>query len=199
MKTRIANSRTLVAASLLAVLGSAAAADKATILSEGGAAQYWRPVPESIAMPAYPGIVADKSEDVCVGVGYMLNTDGSTSDFAVLNAWGSRTDGKTKATDPHFLPFAQNALAAVQRWKFSSTSGPESRIKPIYTAATFAFTTNAGSDAATLRGHCTIADLPDFIAKAQAEAYRRRGNLNKNTMDRNRTQNPGQIPLKSYP
>lgn len=199
MKTRIANSRTLVAASLLAVLGSAAAADKATILSEGGAAAYWRPVPESIAMPAYPGIIADKSEDVCVGVGYMLNTDGSTSEFALLSAWGSRTDGKTKATDPHFLPFSQNALAAVQRWKFSSTSGPESRIKPIYTAATFAFTTTPGSDAATLRGHCTIADLPDFIAKAQAEAYRRRGNLNKNTMDRNRTQNPGQIPLKPYP
>lgn len=199
MKTRIVNFGTLIAVSLLAALGSAAAADKATILSEGGAAQYWRPVPESIAMPAYPGIVADKSEDVCVGVGYMLNTNGSTSDFAVLNAWGSKTDNKTKATDPHFLPFAQNSLAAVQRWKFSSTSGPGSKVKPIYTAATFAFSTTPGADAAALRGHCTIADLSDFIAKAQAEAYRRRGNLNKNSMDRNRTQNAPEIPLKSYP
>lgn len=199
MKTRIVSSTTLVAISLLAVLGSVAAADKATILSEGGAAQYWRPVPESIAMPAYPGIVADKSEDVCVGIGYMLNTDGSTSDFAVLNAWGSKTDKKIKATDPHFLPFAQNSLAAVQRWRFSTTSGPESKVKPIYTAATFAFSTAPGADAAALRSNCTITDLPDFIAKAQAEAYRRRGNLNKNTMDRNRTQNAPEIPLKSYP
>lgn len=164
MKTGIANSRALVAASLLALIGSAAAADKKTILSEGGVALYWRPVPESIAMPAYPGIVADKSEDVCVGIGYMLNTDGSTSDFAVLNAWGSKTDGNTKATGPHFLPFAQNALAAVQRWKFSSASGPGSTVQPIYTAATFAFTTTPGTDATTLRGHCTIADLPGFIA-----------------------------------
>lgn len=196
---RFLNGKALLVTALLAVLGSAAAADKATILSEGGAAQYWRPVPESIAMPAYPGIIADKSEDVCVGVGYMLNTDGSTSDFAVLNAWGSKTDPKTKPTDPHFLPFAQNALAAVQRWKFSSTSGSGSMVKPIYTAATFAFSTTAGADAAALRRNCTIADLPDFIGKAQAEAYRRRGNLNKNTMDRNRTQNPAEIPLKSYP
>jgi hypothetical protein len=196
--TAMRSRKTLLAVAMLAAVGGAAAADKATILSEGGASQYWRPVAETIAMPAYPGIVADKSEDVCVGVGYLLNPDGSTSDFAVLNAWGSKTEGKTP-TDPHFLPFAQNALAAVQRWKFTSTSGAGSQVKPIYTAATFAFTTTAGSDAAALRGRCTIADLPDFIAKAQAEAYRRRGNLNKNTMDRNRTQNPGEIPLKSFP
>ena len=197
--TAIGASGTLVALAMLSTAGSAAAADKATILSEGGAGQYWRPVAETIAMPAYPGIIADKSEDVCVGVGYMLNSDGSTSDFAVLNAWGSKTDNKTKATNPHFLPFAQNSLAAVQRWKFSSTSGPGSKVKPIYTAATFAFTTTPGADAAALRGHCTIADLLDFIAKAQAEAYGRRGNLNKNTMDRNRAQNLPEIPRKSYP
>jgi len=190
---KIGNIRILLATALLGVFGSVSAADKAAILSEGGAAQYWRPVPESIAMPAYPGIVADKSEDVCVGVGYMLNTDGSTSEFAVLNAWGSKTDSKLKGTDPHFFPFAQNALAAVQRWKFASTSGSSSKVKPIYTAATFAFSTTPGSDAATLRGHCTIADLPDFIAQAQADAYRRRGNLNKGVLDRNRTQYPDQI------
>lgn len=193
--TAIGANKTLMALAMLVAVGTAAAADKATILSEGGAGQYWRPVAETIAMPAYPGIVTDKTEDVCIGVGYLLNPDGSTSDFAVLNAWGSRTDDK-KPTDPHFLPFAQNALAAVQRWKFTSTSGPNSKVQPIYTAATFAFSTTPGSDAAALRGHCTIADLPDFIAKAQAEAYRRRGNLNKGVLDRNRTQNPGEIPLK---
>jgi len=189
------SSKTLFALAMLLTAGSAAAADNVTILTEGGAGQYWRPVAETIAMPAYPGIVADKSEDVCVGVGYLLNPDGSTSDFAVLNAWGSKTADK-KPTDPHFLPFAQNALAAVQRWKFTSTSGAASKVKSIYTAATFAFSTTPGSDAAALRGHCTIADLPDFIAKAQADAYRRRGNLNKGVLDRNRTQNPDQIQLK---
>lgn len=193
--TAMHSCKTLLASAIIVAAGGAAAADKATILSEGGASQYWRPVAETIVMPAYPGIVADKSEDVCVGVGYMLNPDGSTSDFAVLNAWGSKTEGK-KPTDPHFLPFAQNSLAAVQRWKFASTSGSGSKVKPIYTAATFAFSTTPGTDAAALRGHCTIADLPDFIAKAQADAYRRKGDLNKGVLDRNRTQNPGQIPLK---
>ncbi len=193
--TAMHSRKTLLALAMLVAVGGAAAADKATILSEGGAGQYWRPVADTIAMPAYPGIVADKSEDVCVGVGYMLNPDGSTSDFAVLNAWGSKTADK-KPTDAHFLPFAQNALAAVQRWKFTSTSGAGSKVKPIYTAATFAFSTTPGSDAAALRGHCTIADLPDFIADAQADAYRRRGNLNKGQLDRNRTQNPGEVQAK---
>ena len=187
--------RSVLAASLLAVLGSATAADKVTILSEGGASPYWRAIPETIAMPAYPGIVADKSEDVCIGVGYMLDSDGSTGEFAVLNAWGSKT-AQAKPTDAHFLPFSQNALAAVQRWKFATTGGGSAKVKPIYTAATFAFSTTQGGDIGAVRGHCTIADLADFIARVQAEAYRRRGNLNKGVLDRNRTQYAPVIPLK---
>lgn len=187
--------RCLLAASLLAVFGSASAADKASILSEGAASQFWRPIPETMAMPAYPAIVADKSEDVCIGVGYMLNPDGSTSDFALLSAWGSKT-AVAKPTDPHFLAFSQNSMASVQRWKFASIGGVNAKVKPIYTAATFAFSTAQGADVAAVRGHCTIADLPDFIAKAQAEAYDRRGNLNKGILDRNRTQYPPVMPLK---
>ena len=144
------NPRRLLAASLLALIGSASASDRASILSEGGAGQFWRPIPETMAMPAYPGIVADKSEDVCVGVGYMLNPDGSTSDFVVLTAWASKLP-EAKSDDPHFLPFAQNSLAAVQRWKFASVSGANSKVKPIYTAATFTFSTTAGADTLSSR------------------------------------------------
>ena len=187
--------KSMLTAALLVTACAATAADKASILSEGGAAQFWRPIPETIAMPGYPGIVADKSEDVCIGVGYMLNPDGSTSEFAVLNAWGSKT-AEAKPTDPHFLPFSQNSLAAVQRWKFASVAGEGARMKPIYTAATFAFSTTAGADTSAVRNRCTIADLGEFIAKAQAEAYRRRGNLNKGVLDRNRTQYPSVINLK---
>jgi hypothetical protein len=182
--------RPLLAAAILGAATTAAlAADKLAVLSEGGASAYWRPVAETIAVPAYPGIIADKSEDVCIGVGYLLNPDGSTSDFALLNAWGSKA-GKAKADDPRFTAFAQNSLAAVQRWKFASTAAAGTKIKPVYTAATFAFSSNPTADVASLKGNCVIADLSDFIAKAQADAYRRRGNLDKGRMDRQRAEQP---------
>lgn len=181
--------RPLLAAAILGAATSAPAADKITVLSEGGAAAHWRPIAETIAVPAYPGIIADKSEDVCIGIGYMLKPDGSTSDFALLTAWGSKA-GKAKADDPRFTAFAQNSLAAVQRWKFASTAAASTKVNPIYTAATFAFSSNPTADVGQLKGHCAIADLSDFIAKAQADAYRRRGNLDKGRMDRQRAEQP---------
>lgn len=180
-------SSTLAAALVLA--GAATAQDRLSIVNEGETASLWRAVAETHAMPAYPGIVADKSEDVCVSVGYMLKEDGSTSDFAVLKAWGSKTE-KAKPTDPHFLPFSQNALAAVQRWRFASVAGATAKLRPVYTSATFAFTTT-GADADSLKGRCRIDDLSGFITKAQAEASRK--NLNRGQLDRNRQQNPDTI------
>lgn len=179
----------LAAALALVLAGAAVAQDRLSIVNEGDTASLWRPVAEAYAMPAYPGIVADKSEDVCVSVGYMLKEDGTTSDFAVLKAWGSRTE-KAKPTDPHFLPFAQNALAAVQRWRFDSVAGATAKLRPVYTSATFAFSTT-GADVEGLKKHCRIGDLRDFIVKAQAEASRK--NLNRGQLDRNRQQHPDTI------
>ena len=187
--------RTRLAATLalaIACTGAFAAEDRLTILNEGDISSFWRPMDETMAMPAYPGIVADKSEDVCVSVGYLLKEDGSTSDFAVLSAWGSKTD-KTKPTDPHFLPFAQNALAAVQRWRYQSASGT-ARIRPIFTAATFAFSTS-GADPTGVKGRCRIADLRQFITDAQAEASK--NNITRSRMDRQRVQNPDTIQGRS--
>ena len=48
------------------------------------------------------------------------------------------------------------------------------------------------TDREQLRSHCVIADLPEFIKKAQEEAYKK-GNLNKGQMERNRVQNPPMI------
>lgn len=182
-------SPSLAPALALVLAGTAVAQDRLTIVNEGDTASLWRAVAESYAMPAYPGIVTDKSEDVCVSVGYMLKEDGTTSDFAVLKSWGSKTE-KAKPTDPHFLPFAQNALAAVQRWRFESVAGSTVKLRPVYTAATFAFSTT-GADPEGLKGRCRIADLRDFITKAQAEASRK--NLNRGQLDRNRQQHPDTI------
>lgn len=175
--------RPLVGAFCATFAMAALGADKLNILSEGEAAQYWRPIPETMAMPGYPAIIADKSEDVCISVGYMLQPDGSTAEFSLLTAWSS-VDGSAKPSDKRFLAFAQNSLAAVQRWRFSSTAGASARTRPIYTAATFAFST-AGTDAGQLRGRCQVKDLPDFIAKARAEADKR--TLNRARMESNRS------------
>ena len=79
----------------------------------------------------------------------------------------------------------------MQRWKFESTSVGNAKIKPVYTATTFAFTTNAAADVQQIKANCRIDDLPAFIAKAQADAYRRRGNLDKGRMERQRQSTAG--------
>jgi hypothetical protein len=185
MATRTRLATTLALA--IACSGAFAAEDRLTILDEGDIGNFWRPMDETMAMPAYPGIVADKTEDVCVSVGYLLKEDGSTSDFAVLKAWGSKAE-KAKPTDPHFLPFSQNALAAVQRWRFQSAGG--AKIRPIYTAATFAFSTS-GADPAGLKARCRIDDLRQFITEAQAKASR--DNITRGRLERQRVQNPDTI------
>ena len=177
--------RTAVLAAMVCCAAGAMGAERMNIVSEGGTAKDWQPAPGEVpATPGYPGIIADKSDEVCVSVGYMLNKDGSTSDFALLKSWSAKHSGDelSKYVDP----FARNALAAVQRWRF--VPAPDNR-KPhsAYTAATFAFSTNANADQAALRVRCQIENLPAFVAKAQADAYRR-GDLKKGEMDRQRAQ-----------
>ena len=162
---------TLLIAALLASASARAADRRLTIVTEGEALGAWRPVAETIALPAYPGIVADKSEDACVSIGYLIKADGSTSDFAVLAAWSSKADGFTP-TDPRFLPFSRNALAAVQRWRFETDGGAGARGRQVFSAATFAFSTT-GADMGALKDRCRIADLKEFISKLRADASKR--------------------------
>lgn len=181
----------------LALAGLALAADRVTIVSEGVSASVWRPDPAVPPMTAaYPSKLADKTEDVCIGIGYLLKEDGSTSDYSLLTSWGSKDEAGAQPGG-RLDPFAQNAVAVVSRWRFVPLDGGKrSALKPLYTAATFAFSSNPAADLEALRGHCTIADLPAFVAKAQAAAYKK-GNLNKGQMERNRAQNPAAIPLKN--
>jgi len=181
----------------LALAGMTLAAERVTIVSEGVSASLWRPDPAVPPMTAaYPSKIVDKSEDVCIGIGYLLKEDGSTSDYSLLTTWGSKGE---QGAEPggRLDPFAQNAVAVVSRWRFVPLEGGKrAALKPLYTAATFAFSTNPAADLEALRGHCTIADLPAFVAKAQAAAYKK-GNLNKGQMERDRMQNPPAIPLKN--
>lgn len=173
------------------VTAGATAADRASIISEGGAAAVWRPAPGPKVVPGYPSTAADQAEDVCVSIGYLLNKDGSTSEFSLLKTWGAKTPDSVKGRSK-LTPFAQLAMAAVERWKFVPAGGGGAEIQPVYTAASFGFSNNPAADKEQIRQRCVISDLSAFIAKAQQEAYKR-GNLNKGRMDRARNMNPATV------
>jgi hypothetical protein len=166
----------------------ALAADRTNVVNESASVKIWAPDPaHARTMPGYPSTFADKSEDACVSIGYLLNRDGSTSDYTMLKSWGAKTPDNSRNRN-HLDALAQAAVATVQSWHFVPAPGNRAKIQPIYTAATFSFTSNASADRESLNSHCRIADLPSFVAKAQAMAYRR-GNLQKGRLERDRVEN----------
>jgi hypothetical protein len=176
-----------LAISLLLATGAGLAAERLNMASEGGV-KDWQPAPgETPAVPAYPSVVADKSDEVCVNVGYMLERDGSTSNHTLLKAWSAKHPAG-EGFNEYVDPFARNALAAVGRWKFAPVKAG-STPRAIYTSASFAFSTNTAADQAALRANCAIPNLRAFVQKAQAEAYGR-GDLTKGELERDRQNNP---------
>jgi hypothetical protein len=189
--------RLLAGALALASIASFAA-DRIDIISEGAHNKIWAPPAQPLA-PAYPAIVKD-NDQVCVGVGYMIERDGSTSGFMILKSW-SRAHGSGDEANAAIEPFARNALAAVQQWKFSPLQAGKER--KVYTATTFAFDRDATGDAAELKHKCVVSNLSAFIDRAKGEAFRT-GNLNKAEQDRQRQRNidlyrprAGSTPLPS--
>jgi hypothetical protein len=174
--------RLLAGALALASIASASA-ERIDIVSEGATNKIWAPPAQPLA-PAYPAIVKD-NDQVCVGVGYMIEKDGSTSGFMILRSW-SRAHGSGDDANPAIEPFARNALAAVQQWKFSPLQAGKER--KVYTATTFAFDREATGDAAELKHKCVVGNLSAFIDKAKGDAFRT-GNLNKAEQESQRQKN----------
>jgi hypothetical protein len=174
--------RLLAGALALASIASVAA-ERIDIVSEGATNKIWAPPAQPLA-PAYPAIVKD-NDQVCVGVGYMIEKDGSTSGFMILRSW-SRAHGSGDDANPAIEPFARNALAAVQQWKFSPLQAGKER--KVYTATTFAFDREATGDAAELKHKCVVGNLSAFIDKAKGDAFRT-GNLNKAEQESQRQKN----------
>jgi hypothetical protein len=81
----------------------ALAADGIPVVNEGTIRDKWmlkEGVP--IAVPAYPVHLARRGDEVCVAVGYLVNPDGTLTDYALLKAWtsGGGTDEPEPATGP---------------------------------------------------------------------------------------------------
>ncbi len=156
-------------------------------VSEASVGSYWLPK-GALAQPGVPAGVPDATEQVCVSLGYQIQADGSTSDFTLLRSWSSKHAKGLPDSDAYGL-YLRMAVAATMQHKYAPAPAMTGKPVAIFTSSSYAFGGPA-TDAELVRSHCRIDDLPDFMKQAQADAYRRRGNLNKGRMDRARVMNP---------
>jgi hypothetical protein len=172
--------------------GAAFAQSTPAIISEGGAGTFWRQVTPN-AIPPFPAN-ADASEDVCVGVSYLIKADGTTSDFALLKSWTSK-HAKGVPSGAKYEGFTRGAVAAVAVRKYApaQATAAGALVTPVYTASTFAFSSRPDADQQALRAHCVVEDLPGFVAKVQHDARKDTKNLRRAEMERARVANPPNI------
>ncbi len=156
----------LLACSAVLVLGAglAAAGQRVSIVSEHEVATAWTPAPDSPRIVVtYPSSAPDRSQDVCVSIGYQIEKDGKTSNYSQMKVWSSAA---AKPTPEQVEAFVQTAAGVVSMWRFAPVGKPRS----IYTAATFAFEATPDGGADAISAHCRIADLKAFVEAAkQAE------------------------------
>lgn len=148
--------RTLVGSvlCLLCCWAAAQAPEKIAIANEGGIRDRWMLAPgASLPVPAYPKAYQASGAEVCVAIGYMLNADGTTSDFSLLKSWSA--DEPKRHKDEYWSTFAADASAALARWKFAPRPDV-TEPKPVYTVATFLF---GAANATELRRKCAIPSL----------------------------------------
>lgn len=182
-------------ASLLISLPSMADGGRIGIVSESDLPSVWVPAPGAKQYAAgYPS-VADKTQDVCIGIGYRIQKDGSTSDFNVISVWNSK-DPKIETTSDRIDEFVQLAAAVVSKRRYAPA--PDARPKITFTAATFAFSGSGTLNEATIAGHCRIEDLDAFVERTQVDAYRR-GSVQRSQLEKYQRENrPSDEALRNY-
>ena len=139
------------------------------VVNEGGIKDKWmlaEGVP--LAVPQYPPQFVRRHDTVCVGLGYLLNPDGTTSDFALVKAWTSA--GAKEPEEGYWGSFAESAANALRQWRFKPR--PEvAQAQPVYTIATFVF---GGTGAANeFRSRCAVPKLAVRLRELRAAKDRR--------------------------
>jgi len=148
----------------LAFAPHARAGQGIAVVNEGGIKDKWmlaEGVP--LAVPQYPTQFARRHDTVCIGLGYLLNPDGTTSDFALVKAWSSA--GTNEPEEGYWGSFAESAANALRQWRFKPR--PEvAQAQPVYTIATFVF---GGAGAANgYRGRCAVPKLAARLRELRA-------------------------------
>lgn len=153
---------------LLIFVTTASWADGVRLVNEGGIRDEWMLAPGStIATPVYPVQYADGQKQACAAIGYLINADGSTSDFALLKSWSSASI-PSRSQQEYWAAFAQASAQALQQWQFRPR--PEvTKPRPVYTVATMMF---AGMTP-ELRDRCKVADLATRLRTLRDAGTRR--------------------------
>lgn len=156
---------------LAALLPAAWASDKTIrIANEGGIRDRWQLADgATLAAPGYPAAFAERGDEVCMAMGYAIQPDGTTSDFALLKIWSG--SGQDREPAPGFWDaFAQAGAQALSQWKFKPR--PEVRApEATYTVATMHFMGRQCGDVAELRTRCAIDDLAAFVQGQKADRF----------------------------
>ena len=107
------------------------------VVNEGGIRNAWTlPPGTKLPVPGYPSEFSNDQAEVCVAVGYLINPDGHTSDFALLKSWSAGEPKQDR--DRYWSAFAGVASAALSQWRFipkADVAAP----REVYTVATFVF------------------------------------------------------------
>ena len=182
MKARM---MTALVVSALGIGGASAqamlTATDAAIANEGAIGDRWMLAEgATLATPAYPPQMAARGDDVCLALGYQINPDGSTSDFAVLKQWNS-TGGDEQPAPGYWQAFAEAGADALSQWRFQPRPGKAS-LQPTYTVATLAFT-GANGEGGNIRSHCQVDDLAGLLQEQKSRAFMR-GSLDRHDRDR---------------
>ena len=162
--------RTLLKTGLLICFGGLAmsgayAEDDLRVVNEGGVGQYWKAGEGAkFAGPGYPASQAAHPDQVCLALGYKVNANGSTSDFAILNRDSSADAARANAA--YWEAFEQSAAAAVAQWKFAPRD--PGKPVPLYTVTTMRFGPQAGSPPAS----CAVTDVAAALADGRSRRYR---------------------------
>lgn len=153
---------------LLALALPAVAQDRIQVVNEGGIRDAWTLAPgTTLAAPAYPARYAADPAEACVGIGYLINPDGTTSDFTLVQSWSERV---APEDDAYWAEFASAAGRALATWRFQPR--PEAgKPEPVYTVATFVF---GARDMQALRKHCEVPNLRQRLRDLREDRKARR-------------------------
>ena len=166
----MARCRTFPGLMLAVLCAPACAADLIRVVNEGGIRDEWTLAPGyPLALPGYPAEHAASQAEACVAVGYLVNPDGTTSDFALLKSWTS-APVPSRSQQEYWAAFAHAAAQALSQWRFQ----PRAEVRaprPVYTVATLLFAASSPQ----LRARCAIPDLATRLLELrQDQSVRRR-------------------------
>ena len=148
---------------------AALAADSIRVVNEGGIRDEWTlPAGFKLATPTYPSEYAAHQAEACLAIGYLINPDGTTSDFALLKSWTSM-NVPSRSAQEYWTAFAQASAQALSQWRFEPR--PEvTAPRPVYTVATLLF----AAQTPQLRDRCAISDLAARLREFRGDPASRR-------------------------